>query len=165
MRLLLTTFATLAFIGASPAVYAEETTGTVANDTEATTETQSAESTTTESKPMSFTTPGGTQVTEIKIGDGAEVVKGSTAVVHYTGTLLDGTKFDSSKDRNSPFAVENVGEAGVIRGWNEGLLGMRVGGTRRLVIPASSGYGQRGAPPVIPPNATLVFEIECLEVR
>jgi FKBP-type peptidyl-prolyl cis-trans isomerase len=115
---------------------------------------------------QSFTTPGGTQVTEIKVGTGAEVKKGSSAVVNYTGTLLDGTKFDSSKNPGrSPFTVEPIGSAPVIKGWNEGLMGMKVGGTRRLVIPSDSAYGPSGRPPVIPPAATLVFEIDLLEVR
>jgi peptidylprolyl isomerase len=153
MRFLLSLAAT-AFVLAACHANAE-TTGTMTSD----------KHTTSTSQPSSFTTPGGTQVTEIKVGDGATVTTGSTAVVHYTGMLLDGRKFDSSKDRGQPFPVQNVGRAGVIRGWNEGLIGMRVGGTRRLVIPASSGYGTRGMPPVIPPNATLVFEIDCLEVR
>jgi FKBP-type peptidyl-prolyl cis-trans isomerase len=156
----LSPLAAAAFLLAAAPTFAE-TTGTMTSNTPPT---KAADAGTT-TGAASFTTPGGTQVTDIKVGDGKEVTKGSTAVVHYTGTLLDGRKFDSSKDRNRPFPVSNVGNAGVIRGWNEGLIGLRKGGIRRLVIPASSGYGPDGMPPVIPPNATLVFEIECVDVR
>ena len=108
-------------------------------------------------------------VTELKIetteeGSGTLVVKaGDTIAVHYTGTLLDGTKFDSSVDRGIPFEF-TVGEGQVIQGWDEGLLGMKVGEKRTLTIPASMGYGARGAGS-IPPNATLVFETELVEIK
>ena len=98
-------------------------------------------------------------------GEGEAVKAGQTAVVHYTGWLTDGTKFDSSRDRGEPFPVENVGQAMVIAGWNEGLQGMKVGGQRVLVIPPQLGYGEGGMPPVIPPNATLVFNVEVLQIR
>ncbi|MEZ4372149.1 MAG: FKBP-type peptidyl-prolyl cis-trans isomerase [Polyangiaceae bacterium] len=101
---------------------------------------------------------------DIKEGTGPEVKDGDTVSVHYTGTLLDGTKFDSSKDRNEPFEF-TVGKSSVIKGWHEGLVGMKKGGTRKLTIPASKGYGKAGSPPTIPPNATLVFEIELLEIK
>ena len=97
-------------------------------------------------------------------GKGVGAKDGDTLVVHYTGTLLDGKKFDSSRDRNEPFPV-TLGQRRVIAGWEQGLLGMRVGEKRRLVIPAELGYGSRGAGGVIPPDATLVFEVELLEVR
>lgn len=112
------------------------------------------------------TNPSGLRWADAQAGSGAEVVPGSTAVVHYTGWLLDsGEKFDSSHDRMSPFPVANVGQARVIAGWNEGLVGMLAGGRRILVIPPDMAYGERGFPPVIPPGATLVFEVEVLEVR
>ena len=101
---------------------------------------------------------------DIKTGDGTEVKGGDTVSVHYTGTLTDGTKFDSSKDRNEPFSF-TVGVGEVIKGWDLGLIGMKVGGVRKLTIPSDLGYGEQGSPPVIPPNSTLVFEIELLEVK
>jgi FKBP-type peptidyl-prolyl cis-trans isomerase FkpA len=97
-------------------------------------------------------------------GRGDPAHDGDTLVVHYTGTLVDGKKFDSSRDRHEPFAV-TLGQRRVIAGWEQGLLGMKVGETRRLTIPAELGYGSRGAGSVIPPNATLVFEVELLEIR
>lgn len=96
-------------------------------------------------------------------GTGAEAKQGRTVVVHYTGWLTDGSKFDSSKDRNEPFSFP-LGKRYVIAGWDEGVTGMKVGGTRKLTIPPELGYGARGAGGVIPPNATLVFEVELLDV-
>jgi FKBP-type peptidyl-prolyl cis-trans isomerase FkpA len=110
------------------------------------------------------TTPSGLKYTDVKMGTGAEATTGQTAVVHYTGWLTDGTKFDSSKDRNQPFSFR-LGQGQVIRGWDEGVLGMKIGGTRVLVIPPDLGYGQRGAGGVIPPNATLKFEVELVDLR
>jgi FKBP-type peptidyl-prolyl cis-trans isomerase len=109
-------------------------------------------------------TPNGLQYQDVKVGQGAEAKRGSTAVVHYTGWLTDGKKFDSSRDRGTPFDFE-VGAGQVIAGWDLGVAGMKVGGQRKLVIPADLGYGAAGAPPVIPPGATLVFDVELLEVR
>jgi len=97
-------------------------------------------------------------------GSGDEAVSGKTVSVHYTGWLMDGTKFDSSKDRNSPFDFR-LGAGQVIGGWDQGVAGMKIGGTRKLTIPPQLGYGSRGAGSVIPPNATLVFEVELLGVR
>jgi FKBP-type peptidyl-prolyl cis-trans isomerase FkpA len=108
-----------------------------------------------------ITTASGLQYEEIKVGSGATAKAGNLVSVHYTGWLTDGTKFDSSKDRNEPFEF-NLGAGQVIKGWDEGVQGMQVGGVRKLTIPAALGYGARGAGGVIPANATLVFEVEFL---
>jgi FKBP-type peptidyl-prolyl cis-trans isomerase len=110
------------------------------------------------------TTPSGLQYTDVVVGSGREAHAGETATVHYTGTLVDGTKFDSSKDRNQPFPFR-LGAGRVIKGWDEGVEGMKIGGTRKLVIPPQLGYGARGAGARIPPNATLIFEVELLDLR
>jgi len=109
----------------------------------------------------SVTTPTGLVYEELTVGAGAEAASGKKVTVHYTGWLTNGTKFDSSKDRNDPFEFE-LGGGMVIRGWDEGVQGMQEGGTRVLVIPPTLGYGARGAGGVIPPNATLLFEVELL---
>jgi FKBP-type peptidyl-prolyl cis-trans isomerase len=116
------------------------------------------------------TTPSGLQIDDLTVGTGEEARAGQRVRVHYTGWLYDptadkscGKKFDSSKDRGQPFAFE-LGAGMVIRGWDEGVQGMKVGGTRVLTIPAELGYGARGAGGVIPPNATLVFEVDLLSV-
>ena len=109
-------------------------------------------------------TPSGLQYTDLVVGQGRVAHAGETATVHYTGTLVDGTKFDSSKDRNNPFSFK-LGAGRVIKGWDEGVEGMKIGGTRKLVIPAQLGYGARGAGSTIPPNATLIFEVELLDLR
>lgn len=103
-------------------------------------------------------------IDDIKVGEGTEAKKGSHVIVHYTGWLENGQKFDSSKDRNEPFDFP-LGAGYVIKGWDQGVVGMKVGGVRKLTIPASLGYGARGAGGVIPPNATLIFEVELLDVR
>ena len=111
---------------------------------------------------MPFTsTDSGLQYEDTAVGSGAEAKPGRNVVVHYTGWLTDGSKFDSSKDRNEPFDF-NLGAGQVIKGRDEGVQGMQVGGVRKLTIPANLGYGARGAGGVIPPNATLVFEVEFL---
>ena len=109
------------------------------------------------------TTPSGLTYQDVTVGAGAEATKGQQVSVHYTGRLMDGTKFDSSKDRNDPFEF-HLGSGQVIKGWDEGVAGMKVGGTRKLTIPPSLGYGARGAGGVIPPNATLEFDVELLGV-
>lgn len=101
---------------------------------------------------------------DIKVGTGAVAEAGKAVTVHYTGWLTNGTKFDSSKDHGQPFTFQ-LGAGQVIKGWDQGVAGMKVGGVRKLTIPASLGYGDDGAPPVIPPNATLVFEVELLAVN
>src|SRR5688572_10418123 len=106
-------------------------------------------------------TPSGLEYEDQQVGTGASPQAGQTAVVHYTGWLTNGKKFDSSRDRGEPFSFA-VGRGRVIQGWDEGVLSMRVGGKRKLTIPASLGYGARGAGGVIPPNASLVFEVELL---
>jgi FKBP-type peptidyl-prolyl cis-trans isomerase len=114
--------------------------------------------------PELTTTASGLKYKDLTAGTGAAAAKGKVARVHYTGWLVDGTKFDSSLDRNEPFEFP-VGGGRVIKGWDEGVAGMKVGGKRRLVIPPDLGYGAAGAGGVIPPNATLVFEVELLEVK
>jgi FKBP-type peptidyl-prolyl cis-trans isomerase len=103
-------------------------------------------------------------IVSIKDGTGAEAVAGKTVWVHYVGTLTDGSKFDSSRDRGEPFNFR-LGAGQVIRGWDQGVAGMKVGEIRKLTIPHELAYGERGYPPVIPPRATLVFEVELLEIR
>jgi FKBP-type peptidyl-prolyl cis-trans isomerase FkpA len=109
-------------------------------------------------------TPSGLYVKDLTTGGGPAVAPGQTAVVHYTGWLPDGTQFDSSRDRNEPFAFP-IGAGQVIAGWEEGVAGMSVDGRRKLVVPPHLGYGAQGTGGVIPPNATLVFEVELLETR
>jgi len=108
-------------------------------------------------------TASGLQVIEIEPGTGEEARTGQEVTVHYTGWLTDGSKFDSSRDRGDPFKF-GLGRGQVIRGWDEGVAGMKVGGRRRLVIPPELGYGQRGAGGAIPPGATLLFNVELLGV-
>jgi FKBP-type peptidyl-prolyl cis-trans isomerase FkpA len=110
------------------------------------------------------TTPSGLAYKDEKVGNGPAVRAGQMASVHYTGWLPDGTKFDSSRDRNEPFQFP-LGAGHVIKGWDEGVIGMHVGGRRQLVIPPTLAYGERGAGGVIPPNATLVFDVELLGVK
>jgi FKBP-type peptidyl-prolyl cis-trans isomerase FkpA len=102
-------------------------------------------------------------IEDLVLGNGDAAASGQKVTVHYTGWLTNGTKFDSSKDRNEPF-VFGLGKGQVIRGWDDGVQGMKVGGKRKLTIPPAMGYGARGAGGVIPPNATLVFEVELLGV-
>ena len=108
-------------------------------------------------------TASGLYIQDLTVGTGDEATSGTTVIVHYEGWLSNGTKFDSSRDRNEPFSFL-LGAGRVIRGWDEGVAGMRVGGIRKLVIPPALGYGVGGSLPTIPGNATLVFDIELLEV-
>jgi FKBP-type peptidyl-prolyl cis-trans isomerase len=111
--------------------------------------------------------PGGTvtalEKVDEKVGTGPACKAGDKVRVHYTGTLLDGTKFDSSLDRNEPFEF-TLGQGMVIKGWDEGVVGMKKGGNRKLTIPSDKAYGKTGSPPKIPPNAPLVFEVELVEI-
>jgi FKBP-type peptidyl-prolyl cis-trans isomerase len=108
--------------------------------------------------------PGGLQYIDVVVGSGDEARAGQNVSVHYTGWLTTGQKFDSSRDRGQPFTFR-LGGGQVIQGWDEGVAGMRVGGQRRLIIPPTKGYGASGAGGVIPPNATLIFDVELLGVR
>ena len=123
---------------------------------------------TTSAMAQSMTTASGLQITDTKVGTGASPKTGQTCVMHYTGWLYQdgkkGAKFDSSLDRGEPFAFA-IGTGQVIKGWDEGVATMKVGGKRTLVIPPHLGYGARGAGGVIPPNATLLFEVELLGVK
>lgn len=111
-----------------------------------------------------ITTPSGLKYADQVVGTGTTAVAGKTVSVHYTGWLTNGQKFDSSVDRGQPFSFP-LGAGRVIKGWDEGVQGMKVGGKRKLTIPSELGYGTRGAGGVIPPNATLVFDVELLGVQ
>ena len=111
-----------------------------------------------------ITTKSGLKYVELKEGTGDEAKAGQTVEVHYTGWLKDGTKFDSSKDRNKPFEFK-LGAGKVIKGWDEGVAGMKVGGTRKLIVPPELGYGKQGYPGAIPPDAELTFEVEMLGAK
>jgi len=117
-----------------------------------------------ENQMSAVTTPSGLQYEDLTVGNGASPQNGQTVTVHYTGWLTNGTKFDSSVDRGRPFEF-HIGQGEVIKGWDEGVATMKIGGKRKLTIPAELGYGQRGAGGLIPPGATLVFEVELLGVR
>lgn len=103
------------------------------------------------------------QIEDLKVGSGAEATAGQKVTVHYVGTLTDGKKFDSSRDRGQGFSFK-LGAGQVIKGWDKGVAGMKIGGMRKLTIPPDLAYGDRGFPPVIPPGSTLVFEVELLSV-
>lgn len=103
------------------------------------------------------------QIEDLQIGTGAEAKPGKSVSVHYTGTLTNGSKFDSSRDRNETFDFQ-LGAGMVIKGWDQGVAGMKVGGRRKLTVPPELGYGAGGYPPVIPPNSVLIFDIELVEV-
>ena len=122
---------------------------------------QPAPAAATPNPPGQVELAGGLKYVDLKVGDGDIAGPGQTATVHYTGWLTDGTKFDSSVDRGQPFSFV-IGAGGVIRGWDVGVQGMRIGGKRKLTIPPEMGYGERGSGGVIPPNATLIFDVELL---
>lgn len=133
------------------------------------TESNSATANTMNNNSPAASTPQATsssdfKIEDLKVGSGTEAVSGKTVAVNYVGTLLNGTKFDSSYDRNQSFTF-NLGAGQVIKGWDQGVVGMKVGGKRKLTIPPQLGYGEAGAPPVIPGNATLIFEVELLRVE
>ncbi len=109
-------------------------------------------------------TKSGLKYFDVKVGDGKEATAGTKVEVHYVGTLRNGTKFDSSKDRNETFSF-NLGKGDVIKGWDEGVAGMKEGGKRKLYIPSELGYGKAGAGRVIPPNSELLFEVELIKVK
>jgi FKBP-type peptidyl-prolyl cis-trans isomerase FkpA len=126
-----------------------------------------AETQQTTQAPSMMTAPGAAgdlKIEETKVGNGTEAVAGKTVSVHYTGWLTDGKKFDSSVDRKEPFKFK-LGAGQVIPGWDKGVAGMKVGGKRKLTIPPQLGYGERGAGAVIPPNSTLIFDVELLGVE
>ncbi len=129
-----------------------------------TTTTTTTTTTDTNATAAEVTLADGLKIIDLKVGDGAEATEGSTVSVHYTGWLTDGSKFDSSVDRGQPFSFR-LGAQQVIRGWDEGVKGMKVGGKRKLTIPSALAYGDAGRPPVIPEKATLVFDVELLSVN
>ena len=111
-----------------------------------------------------ITTKSGLKYVEVRVGDGKIAKAGNVVSVHYTGTLKDGKKFDSSRDRNEPIEFP-LGEGAVIKGWDEGIAGMKEGGKRKLMIPSDLAYGPKGRPPIIPPNAELHFDVELVKVK
>lgn len=108
--------------------------------------------------------PENLKIEDIKVGEGAQVKSGDTIIIDYLGTLLDGKKFDSSYDRGQPFETQ-IGVGQVIKGWDLGVIGMKVGGKRKLTIPSELGYGESGAGEDIPPNSTLIFEVELRQIK
>jgi len=137
--------------------------GTVTNTATPPVETTKKTNTTKTDTMEIKATPSGLKIEDLKVGTGAEAKSGNTVSVNYTGTLTNGTKFDSSFDHGSPFEF-TLGGGQVIKGWDQGLVGMKIGGKRKLTIPPDLGYGARGQGP-IPPNATLIFEVDLLGIK
>jgi peptidylprolyl isomerase len=154
---------TAATVGANVAVTPTPTSEPAANPTATPTTTPTAGKTAGTSG-KTVTTPSGLKYEELKVGTGATPKAGQMVSVHYTGTLENGTKFDSSRDKGVPFEFP-IGTGQVIKGWDEGVITMKVGGRRKLIIPPDLGYGAEGAGGVIPPNATLIFDVELLGVK
>ena len=151
----------------TPSIAATEASATVASTPSSVTATPTASSTpkkTTTGANKVVTTSSGLKYTELKVGAGATPKTGQIVSVQYTGTLENGTKFDSSRDRGVPFEFP-LGTGQVIKGWDEGISTMKVGGRRQLIIPPKLGYGAQGAGGVIPPNATLIFDVELLSIK
>ncbi|MBP1619838.1 MAG: peptidylprolyl isomerase FKBP-type [Acidobacteria bacterium] len=149
-------FMVLVMVAVATAAWAASPTPTPAPAGAANTATKAAE-------PKLITTKSGLKYADLEVGTGAEVKTGMLVLVDYEGRLANGEKFDSSYDRREPFSFK-IGAGQVIQGWEEGVIGMKVGGKRKLVIPPDLGYGEAGAPPRIPPNATLTFEVKVLKV-
>jgi peptidylprolyl isomerase/FKBP-type peptidyl-prolyl cis-trans isomerase FkpA len=129
------------------------------NDTKPTTPAATPAATTTPATPSA-----GLKIEDVLVGAGAAAKNGDTISVHYTGTLVDGKKFDSSRDHNTPIEI-TLGAGQVIKGWDQGILGMKVGGKRKLTIPPELAYGAAGRPPIIPANATLIFDVELMSIK
>jgi len=162
MKLLIAVLTLLLMTGMVACGNQAETENSETEGTGTTTETSAAEETVMDNDTI--TTESGLKYIVIKEGEGATPESGQTVVAHYTGKLEDGKKFDSSVDRGQPFRFK-IGAGQVIKGWDEGFSTMKVGEQRQLIIPPDLGYGERGYPPVIPENATLIFDVELLGVE
>ena len=162
-----TRFVAMILAGSSMALFSgcgSETTPTASQATPAPAATSASPSAAATGASKAVKLPSGTEYEDIVVGTGAEAKAGSMVLVHYTGTLKDGTKFDSSLDRGQPLPFQ-LGSGNVIKGWDDGIAGMKVGGKRKLTIPPDQAYGERSPSPKIPPNSTLIFETELMEVR